>query len=85
MLVRLTPTKSYQQLLHLRHVTRGFSVLQRPPPNYEGHVPLNTIERGVLAAGSALISLFNPRRAGMLLREEEKKATFSKNLYSYVY
>ena len=43
---------------------RPFSVLNRPPPNYEGHVPLTTIERGTLAVASAVISLFNPRRAG---------------------
>ncbi len=44
---------------------RSFSVLTRPFPNYEGHVPLNIFERGALAAGSAMISLVNPRRAGM--------------------
>ena len=44
---------------------RTFSVLNRPPPNYEGHVPLNAFERGTLAAGSAVMSLMNPRRAGM--------------------
>ena len=46
--------------------SRRFSVLDRPPPNYEGHVPLTAIERGTLAVGSAVISLFNPRRAGEL-------------------
>ena len=45
--------------------TRAFSVLNRPRPNYEGHVPLNVFERGVLAAGSAVMSLLNPRRGGM--------------------
>ena len=44
--------------------TRSFSVLNRPPPNYEGHVPLNVLERGFLAAGSAVVSLLNPRRGG---------------------
>lgn len=44
---------------------RPFSVLNRPPPNYPGHVPLTTIERGALAVGSAIGSLINPRRAGM--------------------
>ena len=44
---------------------RSFSVLKRPPPNYPGHVPLSTIERGALAVGSALGSLLNPQRAGM--------------------
>ena len=44
---------------------RPFSVLHRPPPKYEGHVPLNAIERVTLAAGSAVMSLTNPRRGGM--------------------
>ena len=46
--------------------SRSFSVLNRPPPKYSGHVPLTTIERAGLAVGSAVISLFNPRRAGAL-------------------
>ena len=44
---------------------RSFSVLNRPPPKYEGHVPLTNLERGALAAGSAVLSLLNPRRGGM--------------------
>lgn len=54
--------------------TRAFSVLHRPQPNYEGHVPLATVERAVLAAGSAIISFINPRRAGMFktIRLHEK-------------
>lgn len=44
---------------------RPFSVLNRPPPKYEGHVPLNAFERSTLAVGSALMSLMNPRRGGM--------------------
>ena len=48
---------------------RSFSVLNRPPPNYPGHVPLNMVERGALAVGSALGSLFNPRRAGKVMNE----------------
>lgn len=43
---------------------RSFSVLNRPPPNYEGHVPLNKLEKGALAVGSAFGSLFNPYRGG---------------------
>jgi ubiquinone biosynthesis protein COQ4 len=50
---------------------RPFSVLNRPPPNYPGHVPLTTIERGALAVGSALGSLINPRRAGTELLNED--------------
>ena len=45
--------------------TRAFSVLNRPPPNYPGHVPLTRIERAGLAVGSAVISLMNPGRAGI--------------------
>lgn len=44
---------------------RSFSVLNRPPPNYPGHVPLTFIERSALAVGSAVGSLLNPYRAGM--------------------
>lgn len=46
--------------------TRSFSVLSRPPPNYPGHVPLNTVERVGLAVGSALAALINPRRHEMV-------------------
>lgn len=46
--------------------TRSFSVLNRPPPNYPGHVPLTTTERFGLAVGSAIASLINPRRAEMI-------------------
>ena len=43
---------------------RAFSVLHRPPPNYEGHVPLTGWERGSVAIGSAVMSMMNPYRAG---------------------
>ena len=39
-------------------------MLNRPPPSYEGHVPLTFIERSGLAVGSAFMSLLNPRRGG---------------------
>lgn len=45
--------------------TRSFSVQHRPAPNYPGHVPLTSIERGGLAVGSAVMAFFNPYRAGM--------------------
>ncbi|KAE9980194.1 Ubiquinone biosynthesis protein [Venturia inaequalis] len=45
---------------------RTFSILNRPPPNYEGHVPLTRIERAGLAAGSALWSFFDPTRADLI-------------------
>jgi hypothetical protein len=44
--------------------SRSFSVLNRPPPNYEGHVPLTRVEKAGLAMGSAVMSLLNPRRGG---------------------
>jgi ubiquinone biosynthesis protein Coq4 len=45
-------------------LTSGY---ERPAPLYEGHVPLSTTERILLAAGSAFMSLWNPWRAGILL------------------
>jgi ubiquinone biosynthesis protein COQ4 len=39
-------------------------VLNRPPPNYPGHIPLTRIERAGLAVGSAIGSLMNPYRGG---------------------
>jgi ubiquinone biosynthesis protein COQ4 len=58
-----------QELLAVCAVTlssRKFSVLNRPLPKYDGHVPLTVPERIGLAVGSAVTSLFNPRRAGMI-------------------
>jgi ubiquinone biosynthesis protein COQ4 len=49
---------------HLRQ--RTFSVLNRPRPNYPGHVPLNFIERGALAVGSAFGSLIDPYRHDLI-------------------
>ena len=46
---------------------KTFSVLHRPTPIYKAHVPLTNIERGTMAVGSAVMSLFNPRRGGELL------------------
>jgi len=54
---------------------RTFSVLNRPPPNYPGHVPLTRMERAGLAAGSALMSLFNPRRGDLIAALGEATAT----------
>lgn len=50
--------------ISIASAARPFSVLNRPPPNYPGHVPLTKIERGALAIGAAVGSLINPRRAG---------------------
>ncbi|KAK5207437.1 Ubiquinone biosynthesis protein [Exophiala xenobiotica] len=43
-----------------------FSVLNRPPPNYPGHVPLTSVERVGLAVGSAITSLIDPYRHDMV-------------------
>ncbi|RNJ60945.1 Ubiquinone biosynthesis protein [Verticillium nonalfalfae] len=72
---------------HARHVVRAatcascssaprpFSVLNRPPPNYPGHVPLTTIERASLAIGSGLMSLVDPRRGDLIATVGETTAT----------
>ncbi|RYP03998.1 hypothetical protein DL765_010339 [Monosporascus sp. GIB2] len=46
--------------------TRAFSVLNRPPPNYPGHVPLTRIERTALAVGSGIMSFLDPRRGDLI-------------------
>ncbi|KIW89995.1 ubiquinone biosynthesis protein COQ4, mitochondrial [Cladophialophora bantiana CBS 173.52] len=46
--------------------SRPFSVLNRPPPNYPGHVPLTGVERVGLAIGSAVTSLIDPYRHDMV-------------------
>lgn len=43
---------------------RPFSVLNRPPPNYPGHVPLTHVERAGLAIGSGIMSFMDPYRGG---------------------
>ncbi|KAL8823187.1 MAG: hypothetical protein Q9191_006087 [Dirinaria sp. TL-2023a] len=79
-----TITRSLSQNLillppHLRlavlNSPRPFSVLNRPPPNYPGHVPLTNLERGALAAGSAIMSLLNPRRGDLIATLGETTAT----------
>ncbi|KAL8964341.1 MAG: hypothetical protein Q9197_006956 [Variospora fuerteventurae] len=54
---------------------RLFSVLNRPLPSYKGHVPLNLPEKGVLAVGSGILSLFNPRRGDLIGTLGETTAT----------
>jgi ubiquinone biosynthesis protein COQ4 len=51
--------------LQTRH-NSSFGPLNRPQPNYPGHVPLNWFENAFLAAGSAVASLTNPRRGDMI-------------------
>lgn len=65
----------------LRH--RTISVLNRPPPNYPGHVPLTYLERGALALGSAFGSLKNPYRHDLIasLGEATAKPYFISRLH----
>lgn len=53
-----------QTQIQTHQQTRQFSALNRPPPNYPGHVPLTRLERFGLFVGSGLISLADPRRGG---------------------
>ncbi|KAI8163519.1 Ubiquinone biosynthesis protein [Colletotrichum sp. SAR 10_65] len=55
--------------------SRPFSVLNRPPPNYEGHVPLNRIEKASLAIGAGIWSLLSPYRADLIAAVGEATAT----------
>ena len=61
--ILIPPTPLSLRVAIARHARR-FSVLNRPPPSYRGHVPLTLIERSALVVGSAVTSLFNPRRGG---------------------
>ncbi|KAI0384367.1 Coq4-domain-containing protein [Hypomontagnella monticulosa] len=54
---------------------RQFSVLNRPPPNYPGHVPLTKIERAALAVGSGVVSFFDPYRGDMIATLGETTAS----------
>lgn len=58
------PTNTFNNLLALPIATRiqTFSVLNRPSPNYPGHVPLTTLERIGLAVGSAFGSMRDHHR-----------------------
>ncbi|OCK79514.1 ubiquinone biosynthesis protein COQ4, mitochondrial [Lepidopterella palustris CBS 459.81] len=67
-LARVTYNSSFNtsRTLLLPATFRSFSILNRPPPNYEGHIPLTKIERGALAIGSALLSFRDPRRGDLI-------------------
>ncbi|KAM7189772.1 ubiquinone biosynthesis protein COQ4, mitochondrial, partial [Naviculisporaceae sp. PSN 640] len=54
---------------------REFSVLNRPPPNYPGHVPLTRLERAGLLIGSGLMSLRDPYRGDLIAAFAEATAT----------
>lgn len=55
--------------------SRQFSVLNRPPPNYPGHIPLTRVEKAGLALGSAFGSLYNPYRGDLIAALGEATAT----------
>lgn len=59
-----SPTRSFAGQCERQRQT--FSVLNRPPPNYPGHIPLTLVERAALAVGSAVGSLLNPRRGDLI-------------------
>lgn len=42
-------------------------------PNYDGHIPLNWFETGLLTAGSAFMAITNPRRGGKSLSALTKR------------
>ncbi|CZR58437.1 probable Ubiquinone biosynthesis protein coq4, mitochondrial [Phialocephala subalpina] len=54
---------------------RNFSVLNRPPPNYPGHIPLTRIEKAGLAVGSAIMALRDPFRGDLIAALGEATAT----------
>jgi hypothetical protein len=62
---RLTAASLATSRAQTRVDARPFSVLNRPAPSYEGHVPLTPTERLGLALGSGLGSFLNPRRGGI--------------------
>ena len=79
------PIKPFGRLLSLPPSVRyqAFSVLNRPPPNYPGHVPLTFLERGALAIGSAFGSLRDPYRHDLIaaLGEATAKPYFLSRLH----
>jgi hypothetical protein len=67
-LVKVMNTSLTHSVLSTPTSSRAFSVLSRPPPSYDGHIPLTRIERGALALGPAPGAVANPRRAGTSLQ-----------------
>ncbi|KAF2741526.1 coenzyme Q biosynthesis protein-like protein Coq4 [Polyplosphaeria fusca] len=61
-----TASKGTSPAILLPTSCRCFSVLNRPPPNYEGHIPLTRTERLGLAFGSGLLSFIDPRRGDLI-------------------
>ncbi|EIW84399.1 Coq4-domain-containing protein [Coniophora puteana RWD-64-598 SS2] len=46
--------------------SRKYNTGSRLPPAYPGHIPLSTLENGILAVGSAVMAFLDPRRADMV-------------------
>ncbi|CBX94943.1 Ubiquinone biosynthesis protein [Plenodomus lingam] len=59
-------TQACSTQLHTTQAYRAFSVLNRPAPNYEGHIPLTRLERLGLALGSGIGSFLDPRRGDLI-------------------
>jgi len=66
LVARTTTTSTLRRQNNTPQQKCQFSILNRPPPNYPGHVPLTRVERLGLAVGSAIASLANPRRGDMI-------------------
>ncbi|KAH6607298.1 coenzyme q biosynthesis coq4 [Trichoderma cornu-damae] len=58
-----------------RAVICRFSALNRPAPQYPGHVPLTRTERAAMAVGSGIMALLNPYRADLIATLGEATAT----------
>ncbi|KAK7006174.1 ubiquinone biosynthesis protein COQ4, mitochondrial [Favolaschia claudopus] len=54
------------RLLSKNVITTATRAINTKEPAYPGHIPLNWFENGVLAVGSALMSLADPRRHDMV-------------------
>ncbi|KAL5604371.1 hypothetical protein BROUX41_002343 [Berkeleyomyces rouxiae] len=46
---------------------RDFSVLNRPPPNYTGHIPLTRLERAALVVSSGIATFLDPAHRNDML------------------
>ncbi|KAI0125065.1 ubiquinone biosynthesis protein COQ4, mitochondrial [Xylariales sp. AK1849] len=62
-------------LHHRSQQHASFSVLNRPPPNYPGHVPLTRIERAALFVGAGITSFLDPYRGDLIAVVGETTAT----------
>ena len=61
-----TTPRATRDEAHPSNSRRSFSILNRPPPSYPGHVPLTITERAGLAVGSAITSMIDHHRHDMI-------------------